>query len=95
MHSLAARNEKQRETGMPSSDIHSHANYRFLSTPEMAVRMQSLHKEKKTLSLKVKRLEQKVAKAVEKSSVQLDEVTSSDIESIMNSEERSIEAKVS
>ena len=93
LHSLAARNERQRETQMPSSDIRSHANYRFLSTPEMAVRMQSLHKKKKALSLKVKRLEQKVAKAVEKSSVHLDEVTSSDIESIMNSEERNIEER--
>lgn len=52
----------------------SHANYRFLSTPEMAVRMQSLQKKKKALSLKVKRLEQKVAKALEKNGVELDEV---------------------
>ena len=93
LHSYVARAKKQAQ--MPAIDhgTSSHTNYRFMTTPEKDARMHALQREKRALQLKVKRLEAKLAVAMEKTGITLDDEVSHDFEKIMADEDEGITKK--
>lgn len=61
-----------------------------LSTPEKIDRIQSLKSQNRSLQLKNKRLQLRLTSAIEKDSITLDDQTSSDINQIMEDEDKQI-----
>ena len=94
LHSIASRGKKRAaipET--PSDNLSSHINYRFLSTPEKVARLHCLRRKNRALSLRIKRLNSKVAAAIETDGVILDGQTSTDIQTIMEDENKLVCSK--
>ena len=82
LHSLASR-----EASYTTPNRTSHANYRYLSTPEKIDRLHDLHRETRAYRLKVERLQAKLASVTALHGVTLDEETTSDLHHIMLEEE--------
>lgn len=70
-------------------------NYKFLSTPEKIIKMRSMRKENKALSLRVSRMRKKIEAAVENSSSTtcLDSDTSDDLQQIIQDEDDFVSSK--
>jgi hypothetical protein len=89
LHSFVSRSKKQHHSQTPISTS-SHINYRFMTPSEKDFHMHALQREKRALQLKVKRLEGKLAAAIEATSITLDDEISSDFQKIMADEEECI-----
>ena len=65
----------------------SHANYRYLSTPEKHERMKNLHQESRVVRKRLLRLDEKLKKAIENKGVSLDTGLNEDLCLVMEEEE--------
>lgn len=85
-----AKNRTSDSTSAAGADTSSHVNYRFMSTPEKEERMHALHKEKRALQQKVRRLQSRLGVAMETGGITLEEDVSNDFEAIMEDENEGI-----
>ena len=67
--------------------IKSHANYRYLSTPEKLLRMKNLHHDNRVAHMRLRRLEVRLRQAIEDNGVSLDADVTDDLHNVMESEE--------
>lgn len=70
------------------TSISSHTNYRYLSTPEKHERMKLLHRENRAGRERVKRLKEKLSKAIEEQGVNLEADMMEDLQVIMEEEQQ-------
>ena len=68
----------------------SHANYRYLTTPEKVDRLRHLHKENRTAKLKIQRMKEKLSRVITEKGVSLDEETTEDLHQVMVEEEKKV-----
>lgn len=68
-------------------DISSHANYRYLLTPEKHERLRRLHKENQAMGMQVTRLRAKVNKAITEKGIASDSGMMKDLQQVVLEEE--------
>ena len=85
LHALCSR-----ESRRTKPDRSSHANYRYLSTPEKIDRLYDLRHESRIAQKKMDRLRAKLAAITDSHGVSLDDTTSSDLYQIMEEEEQQV-----
>ena len=62
----------------------SHVNYRYLPTPEKDRRLRELHSQHRNTTKRLKRLEDKLAVAIEEKGISIDERMHGDLTQIMS-----------
>lgn len=70
----------------------SHVNYRYLSTPDKHDRLQRLHNLQRCTKIKLERIRQKLALAIEEGSVEVDETIHYDVQDIATSKTQDVTA---
>ena len=88
LHALASR-----ENNHTTSNRTSHANYRYLSTPEKIDRLHELSHENRLAMMKIKRLRSKLTNIVASHGILLDESTTNDLQQVMQEEEEQVVKK--
>ena len=92
LRSSLSRYLKQQHTDLSRasrSDINSHVNYRFLSSPEKIVRMHKLHDALRSSKRMVAELEGKLERIMQVDGVQLDDSISKGLRSILSNHQSS------
>ena len=93
-HTLLVLSRRQ-EVKAPSSSLRtqvaSHTNYRFLSTPEKIERLKQLHHQNRISTKRQARLEVKLKEAIHQQGVMLDDDMTTDLCSVMKEEQQHVE----
>lgn len=87
---------KAKNTGSPTAEqvgTASHVNFRYLSTPQKMQRLKNLSQDRRNLKQKIWKLQSKLNKAYETSSVELDSETSQDLQAVMDEQDASVQGK--
>lgn len=88
---LCHRKEQHANSGLARADPSSHANYRYLNTPEKVERLRQLHHQSRIALRKVAHLKAKLSQVISQQAV-VDEVVASDLSSIVAEENGQVEA---
>lgn len=84
------REQKAEEKSAERVTASSHANFRYLKTPEKERRLQSLLRENRVMQKKLSRMEEKIKEVIDKEAVEIDEATAGDLQTIMTEEESQV-----
>ena len=91
LHVLVHRRSQEQPQHLSTPS--SHANYRYLSTPQKVDRLRQLHHGSRCLQKQLRRREDSIAALIAKEGVTLDVETSQDIGTIMTEENANIASK--
>ena len=90
LRSLSSRHTSKEQSHF---DISSHINYRFLTTPEKDQRLRELHSQHRNTTKRMKRVQDKLAVAIEEKGISVDESMHGDLRQIMEECSEKVESE--